>query len=186
MRSFTMFNTAFFLIFGLFCLFPALDASSSQNDWVKKNQACKKQDYIKPFICDDKIRALSCLECKIQHDYRELKESFSSLKKPIQINNIAEYKALRFIDRGSWEKAVEEQKPIDQIYQPAPKTWKTWLQGDRFNEGLSFDGLKRDNKALIELAKHSLNQDTMKPYSDGFLACPGDIRKTRSVKWNPQ
>lgn len=47
----------------------------------------------------------------------------------VDINNINEYKALRFIARPTWEKEKVKQTPLEQIYEPAPETWQVWETG---------------------------------------------------------
>ena len=69
------------------------------------------------------------LECQMQLDWYHLKNQFQN-KFKIDINEIAEYKALRFIDRWSWQgaKAKVPPKNISEIYEPRG-TWEMWNAG---------------------------------------------------------
>lgn len=78
------------------------------------------------FACDDALKNFP-RDCQIQDRYREVREKLAL--KNVNITNIAEYKAIRFIDRKSWENAkVKKIKPHN-IYNPAPYTWTEWETG---------------------------------------------------------
>ncbi|MGE5087438.1 MAG: Fic family protein [Bacillota bacterium] len=90
----------------------------------------------KAHACDDvlKLKAEAAgwnssfhKECKIQDRFQKVREGFSQLG--IDLNNITEYKALRFIDRNTWEKEKKKETPLEMIYEPAPETWQVWSSG---------------------------------------------------------
>ena len=75
--------------------------------------------HLKPFARD----------CQIQFEWNNLKNQFQA-KLNTPIDEIAEYKALRFIDRTSWQfaKVKPPQKNISDIYEPK-NTWEHWNRG---------------------------------------------------------
>lgn len=78
-------------------------------------------------------------DCAIQDRYENIKNSFAAKK--INVDEISEYRVLRFIERNAWEKAKANKTPITQIYKPAPETWQVWDQGIRHIFGTtSFKG----------------------------------------------
>ncbi|MFM6930088.1 MAG: Fic family protein [Bdellovibrio sp.] len=90
----------------------------------------------KAYACDDvlKMKAEAAgrnssfhKECKIQDRFHKVKEGFSKLG--IDLNNVNEYKALRFIERYTWEKEKPKETPLENIYEPAPETWQVWSSG---------------------------------------------------------
>ena len=78
------------------------------------------------FACDASIEKFS-RDCWMQDRLLKIRETYAA--KGINVDEIGEYKALRFIDRNSWEKAKRlSTAPLD-IYEPAPDTWKVWESG---------------------------------------------------------
>lgn len=69
-------------------------------------------------------------DCRIQDRFNKVRAKLSARK--ININQIAEYKALRFIDRASWERAKFYKTAPLNIYNPAPDTWRIWEKGIDF------------------------------------------------------
>lgn len=81
------------------------------------------------FACDSVLQSPELArDCAIQDRYRNVREIFRKYKK--DITDVAEYKALRFIDRNKWEVVAKiNQTPPKNIYQPAPMTWEIWNAG---------------------------------------------------------
>lgn len=128
--------------------------------------------------CDYRLAQSFPAECEIQDQYKSLKSQFRNLG--IDINYIAEYRALRFISRGSWESAVKENKPVNEIYDPAPSTWEVWSQGAAYVEQvpLSTD-FTQDHYLIKNLNRYSITKDTMfdlKRTSKKERICPGEFR----------
>lgn len=78
------------------------------------------------FACDYAIAKFE-RDCKIQDRFIQIREQFAA--KDVNIDEIAEYKALRFIDRASWEWAKKEKVAPLKIYEPKPITWQVWEKG---------------------------------------------------------
>lgn len=121
----------------------------------------------KAYACDDvlKLKAEAAgrnssfyKECKIQDRFHKVREGFSELG--IDVNKVSEYKALRFIERYTWEKEKVKETPLENIYEPAPETWQVWDSGMTeltqnknpgfmFSETLNKDYYVHINKSLI-------------------------------------
>lgn len=78
------------------------------------------------FACDITIEKFS-RDCAIQDRMTKVRADY--LKMGIDIDEIGEYKILRFIDRSSWENAKLWKKAPNDIYDPAPATWQVWEKG---------------------------------------------------------
>ena len=76
--------------------------------------------------CDASIEKFS-RDCWMQDRLAKLRETYAA--KGINLDEIGEYKVLRFIDRNSWEKAKLNEKAPLEIYHPAPSTWQVWENG---------------------------------------------------------
>ena len=128
--------------------------------------------------CDYRLAQSFPDECAIQDKYAGLKSQFASLG--IDINYIAEYRALRFIGRAPWEKAVKKETPINEIYDPAPKTWETWSQGAAYLEQAPMSlGFTSDHYLIKQFNKYSISKDTMfkmKRSTRDEIMCPGVTR----------
>ena len=68
-------------------------------------------------------------DCRLQDRLRSVKADLKA--KGIDADEVAEYRVLRFIDRGSWEKAKAARTAPDHVYNPAPATWEVWDAGIR-------------------------------------------------------
>lgn len=151
-------------------------------------QLVKHQFFVFTFISFISFRALTCesyllqqgqnqsekqrfnQDCSFQDEYRYLKNAFQKEFR-IDIRNLNEYKALRFIDRVSWETAKQYQKPIDSIYEPAPITWSIWSNGigsilsqngygNLFNNpNITIDRMAFLNKTLLTQNEISIQSD---------------------------
>lgn len=101
---------------------------------------------VKSFSCDDYLQKFP-RDCNLQNRIRTLKNLFHD--KRVDVNEIAEYRVLRFVDRPSWEKAKTAQTSPKAIYNPAPATWQVWDEGMRS----IFDGKDRTNGFLYRSVK---------------------------------
>jgi prophage maintenance system killer protein len=131
----------------------------------------------------DKAVAKFPRDCKIQDRYLKLKSQLA--KSAIDINELAEYRALRMIDRGSWEKAKVTLTPVNQIYKPAPLTWEIWDNGIRNIFGkTSFKGVLFGEYPLNETMMKVMNmvlltrgeQNVKDSHTDRKVQ-PGNLRK---------
>ncbi len=120
--------------------------------------------------CDSVIREFK-RDCAIQDQFTSLRERFK--KQNINIDDLAEYRALRFIERPAWEEAKKKGKRVESIYEPAPLTWRIWDAGIRTifnNDGaLNKNILSKDltiNEASISSINHNLLSDGHKSVKD--------------------
>lgn len=126
-------------------------------------------------------------DCEIQDRFRAVKNHFAA--KQINVDEIAEYRAIRFVDRANWNRAKEAfVKPKD-IYEPAPDTWLVWDIG--INKVMTAAGGKDGlfgnfvlNEETIATINHDLlmneGMNVKDKISDQTLK-PGQYRKQTSV-----
>lgn len=109
------------------------------------------------FACDSSLASYA-RECALQDRFRQVRQGFRGLG--LDMNEVAEYKALRFIARTDWEKAVAAGNfnPAV-IYQPAPLVWNRWLLGEARARNLRADLL--DNQTLAELNGEAMTSETI-------------------------
>jgi hypothetical protein len=126
------------------------------------------------WACDNALATTR--DCQIQDRYRNLKSSFSTMN--VNLNDIAEYKAIRFIDRKSWETAKAMQTPPKSIYNPAPMTWNIWSNGmDSLNsENLALDQLRVDAFSKMNRILLTDGVDNVKDDRTDEAKAPGEIR----------
>lgn len=80
------------------------------------------------WACDDALKTFP-RDCHIQDRYHNLKNQFALQN--VNIEDVVEYRVVRFVDRYNWERAkLATIKPHD-IYKPAPDTWIVWDAGIR-------------------------------------------------------
>lgn len=130
--------------------------------------------------CDPTLKAHP-LDCELQDEYRKIRTEFAAYA--IDIEQIAEYKALRFISRNSWSKAKSqgEVNPA-QIYSPAPQVWNQWLEGEDYAKTLQVKDLSVE--MLSRLHKKSMSDDTISSFAHSKGTRPGLIRSSR-LQWPP-
>ena len=90
------------------------------------------------FACDDILKPFS-RDCKIQDDFREIQTKYR--ERNLDVNQVYEYKLLRFIDRKSFEKALVDQTPVEKIYEPSPDTWNFWSKGIEYLLDVEFQNI---------------------------------------------
>ena len=78
--------------------------------------------------CDQYLRKYT-KDCQFQDRVRRLKTQMKS--KGVNLDEIAEYRVMRFIDRNSWESAKKDKRAPINIYNPKPDTWQVWDAGIR-------------------------------------------------------
>ncbi|AZZ36812.1 hypothetical protein CIK05_08425 [Bdellovibrio sp. qaytius] len=78
------------------------------------------------FSCDQAIEKFA-RDCSLQDRLSAIRKTYAA--QGINVDEIGEYKALRFIDRNSWEKSKRLSITPLNIYDPAPITWKIWEGG---------------------------------------------------------
>ncbi len=78
------------------------------------------------FACDASIEKFS-RDCGLQDRMAKIRTDYAAIG--VDVDEIGEYKILRFIDRASWEKAKLLKKAPNNIYNPAPATWQVWEKG---------------------------------------------------------
>lgn len=143
---------------------------------------------LQAFACDDQIKPFA-RDCAIQDRYISLKNAYAS--KQINIDEIAEYRVIRFVDRHNWERAKISRIKPEQIYQPAPATWSVWDAGIRevirvggvkgqLNNGfeLNEDNIAYINKVLLFNEQMNLN---IKGQGTDSTLKPGEYRKVTST-----
>lgn len=104
--------------------------------------------------CDAVIEKFS-RDCWMQDRLAKIREEYAKIG--VDVDEIGEYKVLRFIDRNSWEKAKTFKKaPLD-IYDPAPATWRVWERGidslfrNKQNKDVLFSQLSLDQNTFAHI-----------------------------------
>lgn len=136
--------------------------------------------------CDDALKKFP-RDCAIQDRFVALKNAYAA--QGTNIDEIAEYRVIRFVDRYNWERAKNsEVKPRD-IYKPAPDTWLVWDTGIR--EVMTTAGGKNGllnnsyvlNAETISVINHNLLMNQGMNVKDGITdqtLKPGEYRKATS------
>lgn len=110
-------------------------------------------------------------DCELQDRYVKAREVFR--KNKLNITDVAEYKALRFIDRNSWERNLQTNKlAIKFIYQPAPATWNVWNAGINsiFTSDSSKNNLTRNLKQSDWLSDEYISKINEVLLTDGVTS----------------
>ena len=120
-------------------------------------------------------------ECEIQDRFRKVRSIFQDYN--LNIRNINEYRAIRLIDRYSWEiNAIKGNASAQWIYNPMPTTWDIWNNGiklifesthDFKNNILNLDNISYMNKVLLTDGHNNVKDKG----TDQYLK-PGDLRKS--------
>lgn len=142
---------------------------------------------ISSMACDPAIRSFP-RDCAIQDRYEQIKDKLKAAN--TDINEIAEYRTIRFIGRSAWNTAKLHKTNITQIYKPAPETWEVWDHGMRALFGKSefkgalFTGFNLNEVTLasmnfVLLTNGSINVKDMQ-ITDQELE-PGQYRKSTSI-----
>lgn len=137
--------------------------------------------------CDENIRQFP-RDCAIQDRYVALKNAYAA--KQINIDEIAEYRVIRFVDRYNWERAKRSEVLPENIYQPSPDTWVVWDSGIREimktagGKASLFQGYILNEKSISDINKNlltneKLHMNTKDKITDQTLQ-PGEYRKATS------
>lgn len=142
---------------------------------------------IQAFACDDALKSFP-RDCALQDRFVAIKSAFAA--KAVNIDEVAEYRVIRFVDRSNWERAKSSQIKPDYIYEPAPATWTVWDLGMRevmrvggakgqLNNGFVLDeaNIAYINKVLLMNEAQNLN---IKDKITDKTLNPGEYRKTTS------
>lgn len=111
-------------------------------------------------------------DCKIQDQFRSLRKRLKAQN--VDINEVAEYRALRFIDRKSWETAKANQVGPRWIYKIMPDTWDIWDSGVRAVEK-DFSIKNATLADFSEIHKHLLTKK-IQDHNTDMSKAPGRIR----------
>lgn len=142
-------------------------------------------------------------DCAIQSRYAKIQAYFTEIG--INVAELAEYRLLRFVDRGSFETARYAQTPPSQIYKPAPMTWEVWDAGIRSlfgndnlanvlyktggfdSRGLGYDylNISNFNAALLKNPNGDISRDKLRGKTDRD-STPGTYRQAgdAQVGWS--
>jgi hypothetical protein len=125
------------------------------------------------FACDEVLQPFP-RDCSLQDRLRAVKAALQA--KGIDADEVAEYRALRFIDRGSWEKAKAARTAPMRIYDPAPATWEVWDAGIR--QIFTNPGMNLDNRVFTEMNRVLLTNgsDNIKDPNTDRKKRPGEFR----------
>lgn len=144
--------------------------------------------HILVLACDDLIRQFP-RDCAIQDRYVALKQAYAA--KHIDIDDIAEYRVIRFVDRDNWERAKTRKIHPEDIYQPAPATWKVWDLGMRAivqasgGKNMLMQGYELNTETISFMNKNLLmNEELQANVKDAITdqsLSPGELRKVTSV-----
>ena len=126
------------------------------------------------FACDDILKSFP-RDCKIQDEFRSLRTKYRERQQ--NINQVYEYKLLRFIERRSYEKALVNRIPVEKIYEPSPDTWNFWSKGIEYilsedfqntffkkkpqlnsNTSISFEAFSLMNSHLLNSSQSTFRQ----------------------------
>ena len=127
--------------------------------------------------CDLSLQAFPD-DCQIQDRYREVRGRLQVIG--VSPEEITEYRALRFIDRHSWEKAKSKLRPLVpwQVYDPKPSTWLIWERGENFSRA-QFSGAPFSLEFVRALHRHAITSALMTDASVYLKGgAPGKIRSS--------
>lgn len=136
--------------------------------------------------CDQYLRKYT-KDCQFQDRIRRIKIQYATKK--VDVNDVAEYRVLRFIDRGSWEKAKREKTAPINIYNPKPATWQVWNDGIKKTftsknlNGILWRGIKLDDVTYAKMNYNLLTDGTRSikdPITDQKKK-PGQFREAKDL-----
>ena len=141
--------------------------------------------------CDDFLKKYKT-ECDIQNRYLKLKAGFE--KHGVDVDFITEFRAIRFIARRDMKRTIEK-KPGGfltwDIYDPAPKTWLKWEEGNFHRSIVSAEmqclsdkgkGWKFSTASLAKLHKKTIGGGLAGPMEkiplvEKLFPKPGEVRR---------
>jgi hypothetical protein len=127
------------------------------------------------FACSPALR-WDAEMCAVADQTQQLRQDFTN-KFNLDMDQIAEYRALRFIDRKSWEASLKKNVWFPwKVYSPSPETWLRWEKGESYSLRLLLDS--HWNLAdLREIHRSGLTSRLMSWWSTHLKgAGPGRVR----------
>lgn len=116
-------------------------------------------------------------DCALQDQLRQIRFEMTAQGK--NLDEVAEYRALRFIDRVSWEKAKAAEMGPRWIYDKKPMTWDQWDSGIRWIEGhVQISELSLEKFSQIH--QHLMNKEIQAQHTDRNFD-PGVFRGSGSA-----
>lgn len=97
--------------------------------WITVSAHAACDSYLQFTQKDPRKAALFKKDCDIQDRYNNVRTYFATIG--INVAELTEYRAIRFVDRASFENARQKDLDPAQIYKPAPMTWQVWDYGMR-------------------------------------------------------
>jgi hypothetical protein len=134
----------------------------------------------KSFACHENLQHFP-FECSVQDRFLKIRNDFIE-RWDINIDDIYFYKASRFIDDKSLEKAIKNKILVQNIYDPKPTTWQYWEKGvekcqDLSNNIISSRSCHLTVEQLKQLHNTTITNELIGPltyFSSWFL----DLKKT--------
>ena len=125
--------------------------------------------------CDENLEKFP-RDCALQDQFHHVRNKLSQLGH--NIDEIAEYRTLRFIDRTSWEWAKKNKISPQMIYGPKPDTWNVWDAGVRTLTQRDFKTLQFDTNLIREINKEllTLKNINVQGKETDQLKKPGEYR----------
>lgn len=135
--------------------------------------------------CDAALQKFS-RDCAIQDRLVRLKANLAA--KHVNIDEVAEYRVIRFVDRWSWENAKHNRTIPLNIYQPAPLTWEVWDHGIRTIFSGQMNGvlagrlqLSPETFSMINRVLLTNGNDSIKDPNTDQSKKPGDLRRATDL-----
>lgn len=97
--------------------------------WVTVSAHAACDSYLQDAQKDPRKDLLFKKDCAIQDRFGAVRDYFTSIG--INVNELAEYRMIRFIDRYNVDKAKTNETAPSLVYDPAPVTWQVWDSGMR-------------------------------------------------------
>ncbi len=118
-------------------------------------------------------------DCQFQDRYQEVKKAFQN-EFNIDVLDINEYRALRFIGRSTWDSNLKKgQGDPRKMYKPAPVVWNLWSETEKWLRGIAPNTL--GIKDIQEINRRSVNKDIMSVWAVKLKgARPGKIRSKKT------
>lgn len=116
------------------------------------------------YACEPNMAAFP-RDCAIQDRFIAVKAKLAAQN--MNVDEISDYRVIRFIDRYSWEMAKKAGTAPMSVYNPSPVTWDIWDSGIRwiFNEpnfrGILYRTMKIDDKLVAEINKVLLTSGSL-------------------------
>lgn len=130
------------------------------------------------WACDEALKRFP-QDCRIQDRYRDVRDRFR--KENVDIDEVAEYRVLRFVGRGAWENAKAKQTSPENIYEPSPATWQVWDSGIRAIFAPNGIDITRMNKEVFSQIHRSLLSEQTQDVHTDRTHKPGQFRQSGDI-----